>query len=231
MHDVAIAFRDAVWDFRRRCTALGKTVIIVVNGYAINILSKSIMNQLDISIKELSSNKLVMHGFNQGAQQAICTVCLEIAIGDLQTSAIFHVMDSSTTYKMLLGCPWIHENRVVTSTLHQCFKFYKQRIRKVDADTKSFSESELHFVDAKFYTKDDNVSEVLSSEVPIAKDTYKLEQIKITTKKSNEEDALNGQKNDESTTRTKSEVPKSEKMTISQEKATKSPVLRNVPLS
>ena len=37
--------------------------------------------------------------------------------------------------------------------LHQCFKFYKQGIEKVDADTKPFSEVESHFTDVKFYTK------------------------------------------------------------------------------
>ena len=121
------------------------------------------------------------------------------------------MIDSRTTYKMLLGHPWIHENGVVTSTLHQCFKFYKQGVRKFDADTKSFSKAESHFVDAKFYTKDDDVSEFISSEVPVAKDAYKLEQITITTKKSNEGDALKGQNNDESTTQAKSEMRESEK--------------------
>ena len=150
------------------------------------------MNQLGISIEELSSSKLVIHGFNQGAQLVIGIVRLEIVIGDLQATTIFHVIDSRTTYKMLLGHPWIHKNRVITSTLHQCFKFSKQGIRKANADTKSFSKAESHFVDAKFYTKDDDVSEVISSEVPVAKVTYQLEQIKITTKMSNEGDALNG---------------------------------------
>ena len=189
------------------------------------------MNQLSILIEELSSSKLVIHGFNQGSQQAIGTVRLEIAIEDLQASAIFHVIDSRTTYNMLLGRPWIHENEVVTSTLHQYFKFYKQIVRKVDADTKPFSKVESHFADVKFYTKDDDVGEVISSEVLVAKGTYKLDQIKITTKKSNEGDAFNDQKNDESTTQAKSEVRGSEKMAIPQEKATKSPVLHYVPLS
>ena len=102
------------------------------------------------------------------------------------------MIDSRTTYKKLLGRPWIHENGVVTSTLHQCFKFYKQGVRKVDAVTKPLSKAESHFADAKFYTKDDDVSEVISSEVPVAKGTYKLKQIKIITKKSNEGDTLNG---------------------------------------
>ena len=39
---------------------------------------------------------------------------LELIIGDLKASALFHVIDSRTTYKLLLGRPWIHGNGVVT---------------------------------------------------------------------------------------------------------------------
>ena len=92
------------------------------------------MNQLGMLIEELSNGKLVILGFNQGAQWAIDTIHLEITIRDLQTNIIFYVIDSRTTYLLLLGCPWIHENEVVTSTLYKCFKFYKQGIMKVNAN-------------------------------------------------------------------------------------------------
>ncbi|KAA0033781.1 retrotransposon protein putative ty3-gypsy sub-class [Cucumis melo var. makuwa] len=87
-------------------------------------------------------------------------------------------------------------------------------IRKVDVDTKPFSKAESHFVDAKFYIKSDDVSEVISTEVPMAKGTYKHEQETTTTKKSNEGDALNGQENDEPTTQAKLEALESEKIEI-----------------
>lgn len=45
--------------------------------------------------------------------------------GDLQTDAYFLVIDADTSYKALLGRPWLHENAVVPSTLHQCFKYLK----------------------------------------------------------------------------------------------------------
>ncbi|TYK08098.1 ty3-gypsy retrotransposon protein [Cucumis melo var. makuwa] len=63
--------------------------ILIDNGSTVNILPKSTMNQLGISVEELSNSKLVIQGVNQGAQQAIGTVHLEIAIGDLQATTIF----------------------------------------------------------------------------------------------------------------------------------------------
>ncbi|KAA0061095.1 retrotransposon protein putative ty3-gypsy sub-class [Cucumis melo var. makuwa] len=201
------------------------------NDSAVNILSKSTMNQLGISVEELSNSKLVIQGFNQGAQWAIGTVRLEIVIGELQASTIFHVIDSRTTYKILLGRPWIHENGIVTSTLHQCFKFYKQGIRKVDADSRPFTKAESHFADAKFYTKSEDVSETISTEVPVTKGTFKNEQEMITSKKSNKGDALNSQQNGESTTETKLRAPEAERIATLQKEVSNPPVLRYIPLS
>ncbi|TYK21904.1 uncharacterized protein E5676_scaffold494G00420 [Cucumis melo var. makuwa] len=68
----------------------------------------------------------------------------------------------------------------------------RQCFFEVDTDTKPFSEAESHFVDAKFYIRSDDVSEVISAEVSMAEGTYKCEQRTITTKKLIEGDALNG---------------------------------------
>ena len=87
----------------------------------------------------LSNSKLVIQSFNQGSQRVIGMICLELIIGDLKASALFHVVDSRITYKLLLGRPWIHGNGVVTSTIHQCFKFYQDGIKKVEADSNLFS--------------------------------------------------------------------------------------------
>ncbi|KAA0057663.1 ty3-gypsy retrotransposon protein [Cucumis melo var. makuwa] len=97
-------------------------------------------------------------------------------------------------------------------------------IRKVDVDTNPFSEAESLVVDAKFYTRNDDVSEVISTKVPMAH-TYNLEQRTITTKKSNEGDALNGRGNDEPMIQVKSEVSANERMTIPQEKVSKPLIL------
>ena len=81
-------------------------------------------------------------------------ICLELIIGDLKVNTLFHVIDSRTTYKLLLGR--FHGNGVITSTLHQCIKFYQEGIKKVEANTNPFSEAESHFTDTIFYLKSDN---------------------------------------------------------------------------
>ena len=118
-------------------------LILIDNGSAINIISKSIMRQLGILIDELSNSKMVIEGFNQGSQRVIGMIRLELTISGLKASALFHVINLKTTYKLLLSCPWIQENGVVTSTMHQCFQFYQDGVKKVEVDSNLFLEAGL----------------------------------------------------------------------------------------
>ncbi|KAL0454264.1 UNVERIFIED_CONTAM: hypothetical protein Slati_0765600 [Sesamum latifolium] len=71
---------------------------------------------------------------------------------DMFSTSLFHVIDAKTSYNMLLGRPWLHENGVVPSTWYQCFKYSRDDIvKKVLADDKPFTEAESHFADAKYY--------------------------------------------------------------------------------
>ncbi|XP_071909818.1 uncharacterized protein [Coffea arabica] len=126
--------------------------ILIDGGSAVNIMSVCAMKELGISSDELSQSRLMIQGFNQGRQRAIGLIRLELLIGELSSSALFHIIEAKTSYNMLLGRPWIHENEIIPSTMHQCFKYCRDGIvKKVTADDKSFTEAETHFADAKFY--------------------------------------------------------------------------------
>nr|XP_027083559.1 uncharacterized protein LOC113705849 [Coffea arabica] len=126
--------------------------ILINGGSAVNIMSVRAMKELGISNDELSQSRLMIQGFNQGGQRAIGLIRLELLIGELSSSALFHVIEAKTSYNMLLGRPWIHENEIIPSILHQCFKYCRDGIvKKVVADDKPFTEAETHFADAKFY--------------------------------------------------------------------------------
>ncbi|KAL0333076.1 UNVERIFIED_CONTAM: Transposon Tf2-12 polyprotein [Sesamum calycinum] len=124
--------------------------------------------ELEISIDELSNSRLMIQGFNQGGQRAVGIIRMQLTMEDMVSSALFHVIDAKTSYNMLLGRPWLHENAVVPSTWHQCFKYCRNGIvKKVLGDNKPFTEAESHFADAKCYIEDANKGkEILPSEEP-----------------------------------------------------------------
>ncbi|KAL0451750.1 UNVERIFIED_CONTAM: hypothetical protein Slati_1153100 [Sesamum latifolium] len=69
--------------------------------------------------------------FNQGGQRAVGIIRLQLTMEDMVSTTLFHVIDAKTSYNMLLGRPWLHENAVVPSTWHQCFKYCRNGIVKV----------------------------------------------------------------------------------------------------
>ncbi|KAI5343264.1 hypothetical protein L3X38_011140 [Prunus dulcis] len=139
--------------------------MLVDGGSAVNIMPKSTMINLGITIDELSRSRLMIQGFNQGGQRAMAMIRIELVIGDLKSNTLFHVIDAKTSYNLLLAKPWVNENRIVPSTLPQCFKFYRGGVKKILGDVKPFTEAESYFADAKFYIDEDVASEVIPMEV------------------------------------------------------------------
>ncbi|KAL0427940.1 UNVERIFIED_CONTAM: hypothetical protein Slati_2968800 [Sesamum latifolium] len=142
--------------------------ILIDGGSAVNILPLRILKELGIPIDELSNSRLMIQGFNQGGQRAVGIIRLQLTMEDMISTALFHIIDAKTSYNMFLGRPWLHENAVVPSTWHQCFKYCSNGIvKKVLGDSKPFTEAESHFADAKYYIKGaKKEKEVLPSEEP-----------------------------------------------------------------
>jgi len=72
----------------------------------------------------------------------------------MESNAFFRVIDAKTTYNIILGRLWIHENGIVSSMLHQCFKYYQDgQVRKIVVDIALFTIAEAYFINVKFYFK------------------------------------------------------------------------------
>ncbi|KAL0458509.1 UNVERIFIED_CONTAM: hypothetical protein Slati_0478100 [Sesamum latifolium] len=179
--------------------------ILIDGGSAVNIMPKTTMKKLGITLEDLSRSRLTIQGFDQGTQRAVGMTRLDLTVGELKASTLFHVIDARTSYNLLLGRPWLHENGVVPSTLHKCFKYIKNgEIVKVDADMKSFTEAESYFADAKLYL--DNMQEVLPSRFSVGYSSEKVHPKATPIENNNEK--LSETATDEDPTNGKHEVKK-----------------------
>ncbi|GKU96286.1 hypothetical protein SLEP1_g9534 [Rubroshorea leprosula] len=86
--------------------------ILIDDGSAVNIMPIYIMKRIGITVDELTSSKLLIQGFNQKGQHAIGKIHINFQIADMATSALFHVIEAKTSYELLLGRTWVHENGV-----------------------------------------------------------------------------------------------------------------------
>lgn len=96
------------------------TRIFIDCGSAVNLLPLRVLTQLGYSISQLSPSHLKIQGFNQSGQRSLGVIHLKVELGEFVTIVRFHVIDSRTSYNMLLGRPWLHENAVIPSSLYQC---------------------------------------------------------------------------------------------------------------
>ncbi|KAG9447539.1 hypothetical protein H6P81_013667 [Aristolochia fimbriata] len=110
------------------------------------------MKEVGISAGDLSASLLLIKGFNLESQRTLGMIQLDLQIGEMVANTPLQVIDSMTTYNLLLGRPWLHANGVVPSTLHQCFNYWKDDEQKmVYANRSPFTEAEASFANAKFY--------------------------------------------------------------------------------
>lgn len=98
-------------------------MILIDNGYGLKIISSIALDHLKIPQIHLSCSTLQLRAFNDIISTFMGTIVLPLYVDPRTLHTLFHVIEGSLHYNILLGIPWINEMRCVPSTLHQYFKF------------------------------------------------------------------------------------------------------------
>ena len=101
------------------------TKVLVDNGSYINVLPKSTFDSLNIDPLYVRETDAVAKAFNGTKVTASGELELPIKIGPHIFNIDFHIMDTKSSYTMLLGRPWIHSAGAVPSSLHQKLKYVR----------------------------------------------------------------------------------------------------------
>ena len=114
--------------------------ILVDPGSSVNLMTLKTLHALALETYHLSAEKIIVQGFNQHSLKALGSITLPFKIGKLASEVKFHVINTDASYRALLGRPWLHENYVVPSTLHQCVKYIKDdEVYRIDGVISWFS--------------------------------------------------------------------------------------------
>jgi hypothetical protein len=140
--------------------------ILIDPGAAVNLLPLYTLQKIGYNEYDLKSENVVVCGFNQSSQAVVGSISLVLHLDDFKTIVKFHVIDADTSYKAMLGRPWIHRNGVVPSTLHQCLKYIEDGVEKrIIGDLKPFTYKEAHYSDAKFFLNEGEPPKVYLKEI------------------------------------------------------------------
>ena len=61
-------------------------------------------------------------GFDERGEYTASHIQLWLKVGPIASLAWFHVVKIEVSYHVLLGRPWLHKHRLVSSTYHHCVK-------------------------------------------------------------------------------------------------------------
>jgi hypothetical protein len=94
--------------------------MLVDTGAAVNIMPYSMLRRLGRSNADLIKTNVTLSDFNGQASETQGVLNVDLTIGRKTIPTSFFIVDSKSTYAVLLGRDWIHANCCIPSTMHQC---------------------------------------------------------------------------------------------------------------
>ena len=94
--------------------------MLVDTGIAVNLMPYSVLRRLGRSAADLIKTNVMLNDFNGQPSEAKGVLNVELTVGRKTVPTSFFIVNSKSTYTVLLGRDWIHANCCVPSTMHQC---------------------------------------------------------------------------------------------------------------
>lgn len=95
--------------------------VLIDAGSSLNIISLDILDDIGIPREKIQKQPFEVSSFNGSRTYTVGSLSLDLTVGPIRVAHRFHVIDTHTSYHLLLGRPWIHKYSV-PSTYHQCLK-------------------------------------------------------------------------------------------------------------
>ena len=112
-----------------------------------------VLQHLGIPTHRLSATQITIYSFNANDTRPLGKIRLKCQIEDLRSEVTCYVINADTSYNLLSGRPWIHNNFIIPSTLHQVMKYVNEEgeIRMLIAEKQPFKGVENYFTDSLLY--------------------------------------------------------------------------------
>jgi hypothetical protein len=109
--------------------------MLIDGGASINILPLLLFKKLGHVKGDLNRTNLSLSSFASDPTEAKGIICKEVTVGSKTMPMTFFMVDVKGRYNMLLRRDWIHTNKCVLSTLHQCIiQWIGDEVEVVQAD-------------------------------------------------------------------------------------------------
>ena len=125
---------------------------LVDTGASVNLIPLSTLQAAGISERKIQGCLMEVTGFGGRGEYTIGHIQLWLKVGLIASLAQFHVVKLEVSYHVLLGRPWLHKHRLVSSTYHQCVKGrLNGNIIRITENQSPFEQVKAHLVETMFY--------------------------------------------------------------------------------
>ena len=126
---------------------------LVDTGSCLNLIPLSTLQVANVSQQKIQGSPMEVTGFGGVTEYTIGHVQLVLrVVGPIVALTRFHVVNAETLYHVLLGRPWLHKHKLVSSTYHQCVKGrLNGKPIRIAANSSPFDQTEAHFVEVALY--------------------------------------------------------------------------------
>jgi hypothetical protein len=94
--------------------------MLVDTGAVVNIMPDSVLRRLGRSAGDLIKTNVTLSDFNGQTSEAQGILSVDLTVGSKTVPTSFLIVNSKSTYTILLGRDWIHANFCIPSMMHQC---------------------------------------------------------------------------------------------------------------
>jgi hypothetical protein len=94
--------------------------MLVDTGAVVNIMPYSVLRRLGRSTGDLIETNITLSDFHGQTSEAQGVLNVDLTIGNKTVPTSFFIVNSKSTYNVLLGRDWIYTNCCIPSTMHQC---------------------------------------------------------------------------------------------------------------
>lgn len=97
--------------------------VMIYNGSSLNLCTLRFIKQVGYTEANIINEVITIKSYEKLERTTKGTLLFPIRFSPDTQEALFHVVDLNLPFNILLGWPWIHAMKDISSTYHQCIKF------------------------------------------------------------------------------------------------------------
>ncbi|KAF8075370.1 hypothetical protein N665_1100s0009 [Sinapis alba] len=92
--------------------------VLVDTGSSVDLIFRDILDKMGIDLHEMEPSCRSLTGFNGSSDTMLGKIRLSVYACGVTRTVKFSIISTKIPYNVILGTPWIHSMKAITSTYH-----------------------------------------------------------------------------------------------------------------